>query len=160
MHEAPPEGALVLVLRDLRGPADHAAVEAAIHRCDPAARTWVDWSQGLVAIASAAPHHALLGAVQQAGFAAMPQRRAPGPIGAGGVLLRIVLGAVLGLAAGLALGVVFGLGNSALNPNCVGSGNCAIGVGVFGGLGALLGLPVGAVVGLGFGLARYGRRRA
>jgi hypothetical protein len=66
---------------------------------------------------------------------------------------------VLGLAAGLVLGVVFGLGNSMLNPRCVGSGNCAIGVGVFGGLGALVGLPLGAVAGLGLGLARFGRRR-
>jgi len=156
MPDAPPGDAYVLVLRDLRGPADHAAVEAAIRRCDPAARTWTDWSQGLIAIASAAPRHALLGAVQQAGFAAMPQRRPAAPIRAGGVLLRIVLGGVLGLVAGLALGVALGLGNSALNPNCSGSGDCAIGVGVFGALAAMIGLPVGALAGL--GLARYGRR--
>jgi hypothetical protein len=51
------------------------------------------------------------------------------------------------------------MANSLFNPECTrpgSSGNCAIGVGVFGGLGALLGAPLGLVAGLVAGLG--GRR--
>jgi hypothetical protein len=70
-----------------------------------------------------------------------------------------VLYAAGGVALGLAVGVLFGMANSLFNPECTrpgSSGNCAIGVGVFGGLGALLGAPLGLVAGLVAGLG--GRR--
>ena len=156
---APPPGAVVLAITGIEGPADAAAVQAALLRCDPAARLWTDWPQGLVAVESGAPAAMLRAAVQGAGYGVL-QRSGPGAprAGAGGVLGRmLLLYAVLGAVLGVALGVGLGLANSMLNPDCTrpgSSGGCAIGVGLFGMLFGALGLPVGAIAGLVHGLVR------
>lgn len=155
---APPPGAVVLAITGIEGPADAAAVQAALLRCDPAARLWTDWPQGLVAVESGAPAAMLRAAVQGAGYGVL-QRSGPGTprAGAGGVLGRMLLYAVLGAVLGVALGVGLGLANSMLNPDCTrpgSSGGCAIGVGLFGMLFGALGLPVGAIAGLVHGLVR------
>ncbi|MBR0673566.1 hypothetical protein [Neoroseomonas soli] len=157
MTSQPPPDAVVLSITGLQGPADAAAVQAALMRCDPAARLWTDWPRALVAVQSGAPPTALCAAVQGAGYGVLVNGgpRARGSIA--GIFGRMLLFGLLGLFVGMALGIGFGLANSALNPNCRGSGNCAIGVGVFGGLGAFLGAPAGAVVGLLVGLARRWR---
>jgi len=152
----PPTDAVVLVVTGLRGPADLQRVLAAIMGADPAAMTWVDGPRGLVAVRSGLRARALRDAAARAGFGVRVQGGRPG---VGGVLLRTLLFAVGGIAVGLALGVLLGLGNSMFNPDCTrpgSSGNCAIGVGLFGGLGALLGGPIGLVAGLVSGLARRG----
>lgn len=155
---APPPGAVVLSVTGIRGPADAAAVQAALQRCDPAARFWTDWPQGLVAVESGVPAATLRAAVQGAGYGVL-QRSGPGTprISVGGVLARMLLYAVLGAVLGLALGVGLGLANTMLNPDCTrpgSSGGCAIGVGLFGMMFGALGLPAGAITGLVHGLAR------
>ncbi|MBW6396980.1 hypothetical protein KPL78_03925 [Roseomonas sp. HJA6] len=155
---APPPGAVVLSITGIQGPADAAAVQAALLRCDPAARLWTDWPQGLVAMETAAPAAMLRAAVQTAGYGVF-QRSGPGaPRGSvGGIFGRMLLYAVLGAVLGLAAGVVLGLANSMLNPDCTrpgSSGGCAIGVGLFGMLFGALGVPAGAVAGLIHGIAR------
>ncbi|MBR0683322.1 hypothetical protein GXW74_22745 [Roseomonas eburnea] len=153
----PPPDAVILAITGLHGPADGAAIRAALLRCDPAARLWTDWPRALVAVQSAAPPEALCAAVQGAGYGVLVQG-GPGARGSlAGIFGRVVLYGLLGLMGGMAIGIAIGLGNSMFNPNCRGSGNCAIGVGVFGGLGAFVGLPAGAVVGLLAGLARRWR---
>lgn len=154
MTSQPPPDAVILAITGLQGPADGAAVQAALLRCDPAARIWTDWPQALVAVQSAAPAKALCAAVQGAGYGVL-LRGGPAARGSvAGIFGRMLLFGVLGLVGGLAIGVAFGLGNSALNPNCRGSGDCAIGVGLFGALGAFIGGPAGAVAGLIAGIAR------
>ena len=157
MTGVPPPDALILAITGVQGPADAAAVQRAVMRCDPAARVWTDWPRALVAVQSAAPARMLCAAVQAAGYGVLIEG---GPAARGsiaGIFRRILLYGLLGLAIGLALGVGFGMANSLLNPNCRGSGNCAIGLGVFGALGAIIGLPTGAVVGLFVGLSRRWR---
>jgi hypothetical protein len=150
----PPPDAVILAVSGLRGPAEQGAVRAAIAAADPAAETWVDGARGLVAVRSRLRGRALGAALGRAGFPARVQggRR----LGALGVALRVVLFGAGGVVVGLVLGVGFGTANVLFNPNCVGSGNCAIGQGVFGALGAALGLPVGMIAGLVSGLARRG----
>ena len=157
MTAQPPPDAVILSITGLQGPADATAVQAALMRCDPAARLWTDWPRSLVAVQSAAPARALCAAVQGAGYGVLMQggKRARGSIA--GILARVLLFGLLGVVIGLALGIGLGMANSMLNPNCRGSGNCAIGVGVFGGLGAIIGGPAGAVAGLLSGLARRWR---
>ena len=157
MTAVPPSDALILAITGVEGLADAAAVRQALMRCDPAAQVWTDWPRALVAVQSAAPAKMLCAAVQAAGYGVLVQG---GPAARGsiaGIFGRILLYGLLGLAIGLALGVGFGMANSLLNPNCRGSGNCAIGLGVFGALGAIIGLPSGAVVGLLSGVARRWR---
>ncbi|MEO3470709.1 hypothetical protein AAFN86_02500 [Roseomonas sp. CAU 1739] len=154
----PPPDAVILSITGLQGPADAAAVEAALRRGDPAVRLWTDWPRGLVAVQSAAPAKALCAAVQGAGFGVLVR----GGAGAGrgsiaGIFGRMLLYAVLGAVAGLLLGIGLGLANSMFNPDCTrpgSSGGCAIGVGIFGLLFGCIGVPVGAVVGLIHGLVR------
>lgn len=154
MTAQPPPDAVVLAITGVEGPADAAAVQAALMRCDPAARLWTNWPQALVAVQSAAPAKALCAAVQGVGYGVLvrggPRRR--GSIA--GIFGRMLLFGVVGLVVGMGLGIAFALGNSMLNPGCRGSGNCAIGLGVFGALGALIGGPAGVVAGLFAGLAR------
>jgi hypothetical protein len=158
MSTEPPPDAVILGLSGLAGPQDQAAVHAAILRCDPAARIWTDRASGRVAVASAAPVAALRAAVQAAGYGAEVQRGAPGQrASVAGVFGRVLLWAVLGCVAGVVVGAGLGMANSLFNPDCTrpgSSGNCAIGVGVFGLLLGALGIPAGAVVGLVLGLAR------
>jgi hypothetical protein len=148
---------VILAVSGLGGAAEQRAVLAAIAAVDPAAGTWVDAGRGLVAVRSGLGGRALAAALRRAGHPARVQGgRRPGVLG---VLARVVLYGVAGLAIGLVLGVLFGIGNSLFNPDCTrpgSSGNCAIGVGVFGALGALLGAPLGLVAGLVSGLARRG----
>jgi hypothetical protein len=156
----PPPEAVVLAITGVQGPADAAAVEAALRRCDPAARSWNDWPRGLIAVQSAAPPAALCAAVQAAGDGVLLRGAGRPRGGIAGIFLRPLLYAVLGAVVGVLVGVGLGLANAFLNPDCTApgsSGGCAIGVGLFGiGLG-LIGLPVGAVAGLVHGLARrYG----
>lgn len=157
MNGAPPAGTVVLAVPGLRGPAEQAALLAAIAACDPAARCWTDWSRGLVAIASAMPAPTLLAGVRGAGFAAtLAQGPARRP-GLAGVIGRVLLYAALGGVAGVALGAGLGMANAMFNPDCTrpgSSGGCAIGVGLFGILLGLAGVPVGAIAGLAHGLAR------
>lgn len=152
---APPPEAVVLAITGLNGPADAAAVEAALLSCDRSARLWTDWPRGMVAVVSAAPPARLRAAVQAAGYGVYQRSGARGSIA--GIIGRILLYAVLGAILGLAAGVALGLGNSMLNPDCTrpgSSGNCAIGVGVFGFILGLVGIPAGAIVGLIHGLVR------
>ncbi len=158
---APPPDALILAITGLAGPTDAAAVDAALKRCDPAARLWTDWPRGLVAVKSAAPAKALCAAVQGAGFGVLVQ--GGGGVRRGsvaGIFARMLLYGVLFSVAGLLAGIAFGLGNSMLNPDCTrpgSSGGCAIGVGLFAVLFGVFGLPVGVIAGLIHGLARrYG----
>lgn len=153
---APPADAVILAITGLQGPADAAAVEAALRRCDPAARFWTDWPRGLVAVQSAAPAKALCAAVQGAGFG-VRQQGGPGA-GRGGsigkALLLALLFGVLGLFGGLVLGWVVGLGFYAANPECARPGSCTLMAPVFAALGGLLGLPAGVIAGIVTGLAR------
>lgn len=155
---APPPDAVILAITGLQGPADAAAVEAALRRCDPSARLWTDWPRGLVAVLSAAPAQALCAAVQGAGFGVLVQG---GPAAGRGSIAsifgRMLLYAVLLGVVGLLAGIGLGLANAMLNPECTrpgSSGGCAIGVGVFGMLLGALGLPAGAIAGLIHGLIR------
>lgn len=153
---APPPDAVILAVTGLQGPADAAAVDAALRRCDPSARLWTDWARGLVAVQSAAPAKALCAAVQGAGFGVLVQggpgapRR--GSIGKA-IVLALVFGA-LGLVGGLVLGWIVGLGFYAANPECARPGSCTLMAPVFSALGGLIGLPGGAVAGIVIGLAR------
>lgn len=156
----PPPDALILALTGVQGPSDAAAVEAALRRRDPTIRLWTDWPRGRVAIQSAAPAKALCAAVQGAGYGVLVQGADGRPAGRGsisGISGRILLYAILGAVLGVAAGVALGIANSMLNPDCTrpgSSGNCAIGVGVFGFLFGAGGIPIGALVGLIHGLAR------
>ncbi len=156
----PPADALILAVTGVQGPADGAAVEAALRRRDPTIRMWTDWPRGRVAIQSAASVKTLCAAVQGAGYGVLVQRADGRPAArgsVGGIFGRILLYAVLGAVLGVALGVGVGLANSLLNPDCTrpgSSGNCAIGVGVFGFLFGAGGLPLGALAGLVHGLIR------
>jgi hypothetical protein len=151
---------LILAVTGVQGPPDAALVEAALKRRDPTIRLWTDWPRGCVAIQSAASAKSLCAAVQGAGYGVLVQRADGRPAGRGsigGILGRMLLYAVLGAVLGVAVGVVIGLGNSLLNPDCSrpgSSGNCAIGVGVFGFLLGAIGLPVGVLAGLIHGLIR------
>jgi hypothetical protein len=121
---------------------------------------WTDLAAGRVAVRSTAPVKALEEAVRAAGYATRVQAGDPGRRGTvAGIFGRILLYAVVGGAVGLAGGVLLGMANSLFNPSCVsaGSGNCAIGVGVFGALFGAIGIPVGAFAGLVHGLVRLGR---
>lgn len=157
----PPPGAVILGLSGLNVPADQAAVQDAIRRLDPAAQVWTDWAGGRIAIASAAPARALRDAVQAMGYQAQilaGDPRAKGTVV--GMFGRMLLYAVIFCAIGLVGGVLLGLANSLFNPDCTrpgSSGNCAIGVGVFGLLFGAIGFPAGAVIGLVHGLVRLGR---
>lgn len=156
MTGLPPPDARVLAVSGVAGPRDQAAVLRAIAGCDPAARSWADWSQGMVAVATAAPAAALRDAVQAAGYGAAIVRTGRGG-GAASVVGRVILYAVLGGVAGVVLGAGLGMANSVLNPDCTrpgSSGNCAIGVGIFGVLLGFVGIPAGAIAGLVHGLAR------
>ena len=156
----PPPNALILGVTGVLAPADAAAVEAALRRRDPTIRMWTDWPRGRVAIQSAATAKTLCAAVQGAGYGVLVQRADGRPANRGsigGIFGRVLLYAVLGAVLGVAVGVCIGLGNSLLNPACTrpgSSGNCAIGVGVFGFLFGAGGLPLGAVIGLIHGLIR------
>jgi hypothetical protein len=153
----PPPDAVILAVSGLQGPPEQRAAMAAIAAADPSAQSWVDGARGLLAVRSGLGGRALVAALRRAGFRARVQGgRRHGVLG---VLLRVVLYTVGGIALGLLVGVLFGMGNSLFNPECTrpgSSGNCAIGVGVFGALGALLGAPLGLIAGLVAGLA--GRR--
>ena len=160
MSPQPPPDALILGISGLRGPQDQAAAQAAILRCDPAARIWTDWPAGRVAVQSAAPAQALQDALRGAGYDSLVQRGAAGRRGTvGGIFGRVILYAVVGGVIGLVGGALLGMANSLFNPSCVsaGSGNCAIGVGVFAALFGAVGVPAGALAGLVHGLVRLGR---
>jgi len=151
---------LILAVTGVQGPPDGAAIEAALRRRDPTIRMWTDWPRGRVAIQSAASAKTLCAAVQGAGYGVMVQRADGRPAergSVGGIFGRMLLYAVLGAVLGVVAGIVLGLGNSMLNPDCTrpgSSGNCAIGVGVFGFLFGAAGVPIGALAGLIHGLIR------
>ncbi len=153
---APPPDARTFAVSGLRGPAEAAAIAAALRRCDPVAQVWTDPAQGLVAVASAAPVKALAAAMTQAGFPARPTGGRPGSVGRA-LLFGVLLG-LGGLVGGLVLGWVVGLGLYAANPECGRPGSCTLLAPVFAVLGAVIGGPVGLVAGLVLGGARrYGR---
>ena len=149
MSPAPPPGAVVLELSGLRGPADHAAVEAAIRGQDPGAGIWTNWPRGLVAIETAMPAEALRRAVQDAGFiaglrAAGASLADPRPLG--GMILRVVGFTFAGFVLGALAGAAIGIGSMALDPVCragTDSGGCAMGIPAFAIGAALLGAPLG-----------------
>jgi hypothetical protein len=161
MTMQPPPGAVILGLSGLNVPADQAAVQDAIRRVDPGALIWTDWAGGRIAVASAAPARALRDAVGAMGYQVRilaGDPRAKGTVA--GMFGRMLLYAVIFGAIGLVGGVLLGLANSLFNPDCTrpgSSGNCAIGVGVFGLLFGAIGIPAGAVIGLIHGLVRLGR---
>lgn len=160
MVAQPPPGAVILGITGARVSEDHDAVQAAIMRCDPTAQVWTDWPGGQVAVVSAVSAQRLQGAVAELGYG-VTIRGGPGSRGTvAGLFGRIILYAVILGILGLVGGVMLGLGNSMFNPECTrpgSSGNCAIGVGVFGILFAFLGLALGAVAGLVHGLVRMSR---
>lgn len=160
MGMEPPRDAVILGVSGLRGPQEMAAARDAILRCDPAAEVWTDLAAGRIAVRSGVPEGALVQALRAAGYPAQVQARPPGRRGTvGGIFGRILFYAVAGGALGLAGGVLLGMANSLFNPSCVsgGSGNCAIGIGVFGALFGAIGIPLGALAGLVHGLVRLGR---
>lgn len=131
---APPPGAMLLSVSGLRGPADHAAVLAAIRQRDPAAAVWTDWPRGLVAVQTDWPPEAMRLAVQDAGFItawlAHPPL-IPDARGLGAVLARLIGHAFAGFVLGGLLGAAAGIANLALNPVCGSpgdSGGCAMGI--------------------------------
>lgn len=153
---APPPDARTFAVSGLRGPAEAAAIAAALRRCDPVAQVWTDPAQGLVAVASLAPAKALAAAMAQAGFPARQTGGRPGSVGRA-LLFGVLLG-LGGLVGGLVLGWVVGLGLYAANPECGRPGSCTLLAPVFAVLGAVIGGPVGLVAGLVLGGARrYGR---
>lgn len=156
----PPPDAVFLGITGAEGPADAAAIEAALRRCDPSLLLWSDWPRGRVAVRSTAPAGALCAAVQGAGYGVLVQRVDGTPARRGsvaGIIGRVLLYAVLGGVAGVLAGVGLGLANAVLNPDCTrpgSSGGCAIGVGLFGIFLGLAGLPAGAILGLIHGVVR------
>ena len=154
LNPAPPPGAVFLTIAGLRGPADHAVVEAAILRRDPAARVWTDWPRGRVAVESVASPEELRLAVQDAGFIAALVSAADAlaePRAIGAMITRAIGFGFAGFVLGGLGGVVLGLANIALNPVCRSggdSGGCAMGIPALAILVALAGAPLGVLLAL------------
>ena len=151
---APPPGAVFLAVHGLRGPADQAAVEAALRRADPAAGVWTNWPRGMVAVVSAAPAEALRLAVQDAGFLARQvaaEAALADPRSAGAAIGHAIGFGFAGFVLGGLGGGVAGLLNLALNPVCQSGGDaggCAMGIPGFVVAAALLGAPAGVLLAL------------
>ena len=129
-----PPGGVLLSVRGLRGPDDHAAVLAAIRSRDPAAHVVADWPRGLVVVQSAHPHQALCLAVQDAGFITAWLSHLPPQVTARGLaatLARTIGFGFAGFVAGTLGGGVAGIALVSLTPGCGGpgdSGGCAMGI--------------------------------
>lgn len=151
---APPPGAVFLAVHGLRGPADQAAVEAAIRRRDPAARVWTHGPRGMVAVESSVAAEELRLAVQDAGFLARQvaaEAALADPRSAGAAIARAIGFGFAGFVLGGLGGGVAGLLNLALNPVCHSGGDaggCAMGIPAMTIGAALLGGPIGIALAL------------
>ena len=158
---APPPCAVLLSVTDLRGPADHAAVLAAIRQRDPAAVVWTDWPSGLVAVQTDWPPEAMRLAVQDAGFITAWLAHPPLVTDArslGAAVVRLVGHAFAGFVLGGLLGAAVGIMNVVLNPACGSpgdSGGCAMGIPAITIGAAMLGAAAGGVL----AVLRTARRR-
>jgi hypothetical protein len=156
-----PPGAVLLSVKGMRGPEDHAAVLAAIRIRDQAAHVEADWPRGLVIVQSDHPPEALRLAVQDAGFITAWLAHPPREVTARGVMatiMRMIGLSFAGFVLGTLVGGVVAMGLIALDPGCRGSGNsggCAMGIPAFA-IGAGF---IGGVGGMVLALVRAIRRR-